>query len=83
MKEFERNQKVDALNLTDQQKLFSERYAGKYYCRIIFSKVVVKMAAKTPIGKLLRAVRRERMAIVEWKQLLGALQLPLEQFFQT
>lgn len=40
------------------------------------------MAIKTPMDEPLQAVKRERMAIVEWKQLLDTLQRPLEQFFQ-
>ena len=40
------------------------------------------MAIKTPMDEPLQAIKRERMSIVEWKQLLDALQLPLEQFFQ-
>lgn len=81
MKEFERHERVAALKLTEIQKTFAERYVEGNLCQTI-SQVVVKMALKTSIDEPVHAVKRERMAIAERKQLLDALQLPLEQFFQ-
>lgn len=81
MKEFERHQKVDALKLTDIQKAFAERYV-EHFNKSRAVKESGSKAMKTSMDEPVHAVKRERMAIAERKQLLDALQLPFEQFFQ-